>query len=147
MKQLCGFVGSKALLFCVDYTRLIDTAEHMGYTYDVTGIVPLVTGSIDTILMAQTAAIAATSLGIDSLFTNGVSRLNLHQKSLPIGLQAYTPAWSCSDAWCRWVTRSCPQFLPSRECSSKKSRPSLLIRYHISRWPEETSCVAQSEKP
>ena len=27
IKQLCGYVGSKGLVFCVDYTRIIDTAE------------------------------------------------------------------------------------------------------------------------
>ena len=74
MKQLCGYAGSKLLLFCVDYNRLTATAAHLGHTYTEEGIVPFVTGSIDTMLVAQTAAIAAKSLGIDSLFTNGVHR-------------------------------------------------------------------------
>ena len=74
IKQLCGYVGSKGLVFCVDYTRIIDAAEHLGHSFSAEGTTSFVTGSIDTILVAQTAAIAAQSLGIDSLFTNGIHR-------------------------------------------------------------------------
>jgi nitroreductase len=74
MRQLCGYAGSNLLLFCVDYNRLTATAEHLGHTYTEGGVVSFVTGSTDTILAAQTAAIAAKSLGIDSLFTNGIHR-------------------------------------------------------------------------
>ena len=74
MKKLCGFQGSKALVFCVDYNRVIDAAAHLGHTFSADGVVPFVTGSTDTILAAQTAALAARSLGIDTLFTNGIHR-------------------------------------------------------------------------
>ncbi len=74
IKQLCGYTGSKALLYCVDYNRITDTAAHMGHSFDPSGIVSFVTGAVDTMLAAQTAAVAACSLGIDSLFTNGVHR-------------------------------------------------------------------------
>jgi hypothetical protein len=74
MKQLSGFQGSAGLVFCVDYNRIMDTAAHLGHPFTAEGVVPFVTGSTDTILAAQTAAIAARSLGIDSLFTNGVHR-------------------------------------------------------------------------
>jgi len=74
MKKLSGFVGSKTLVFCIDYNRIIETAEHLGHKFSVDSIVPFVTGSTDAILAAQTAAIAAKSLGIDSLFTNGIHR-------------------------------------------------------------------------
>ena len=77
MQKLCGFQGSRALVFCVDYNRISDTATHLGHAFSADGIVPFVTGSIDTILAAQTAAIAARSLGIDSLFTNGIHRGNM----------------------------------------------------------------------
>lgn len=79
MKQLCGYAGSKLLLFCVDYNRLTATAEHLGHTYTEGGTVAFVTGSTDTILAAQTAAIAAKSLGVDSLFTNGVHRGDMNR--------------------------------------------------------------------
>jgi len=76
LKQL--FYGSnKGLVFCVDFNRLIDTAKHIGYEYDPKNIRLFITGSIDTILAAQTAAIAAKSLGIDSIFTNSVHRAKM----------------------------------------------------------------------
>ena len=62
------------LLFCVDYNRIIDTAEYLGYSYKIGGTREFITGSTDTILAAQTAVIAAKSLGIDSLVTNSVHR-------------------------------------------------------------------------
>ncbi len=73
MRQL-GYVGSKVLVFCVDYTRLFVLADACGYVYKKIGMEDFITGSTDTILAAQTAAIAAKSLGIDSLFTNCVHR-------------------------------------------------------------------------
>ncbi len=77
MKAYLDYAGSKALIFCVDYTRLVDTAAHLGRSYACGGLQNFITGSMDTILAAQTAAIAARSLGIDSLFTNSVHRHDL----------------------------------------------------------------------
>lgn len=77
MEELCGYQGSRALLFCVDYNRLINLAKRLGHEYNPDGMISFVTGSMDTILAAQTAAIAARSLGIDSLFTNGIHRKNI----------------------------------------------------------------------
>lgn len=74
MMKLCGYSGSRLLLFCVDYTRLSDVAHHMGHEFDRKDFTGFITGSTDTILAAQTAAIAAKSLGLDSLFTNGIHR-------------------------------------------------------------------------
>ncbi len=79
MREYLSYVGSKALLFCVDFTRIADTAALLGHPYEVPEILGFITGSSDTILAAQTAAIAAKSLGIDSLFTNSVHRLDLRQ--------------------------------------------------------------------
>jgi nitroreductase len=78
------------LLYCADHTRLIDTARHLGYEHYADNIEAFITSSTNTILAAQTAVIAAKSLGIDSLLTNGIHRgdmeriwtiLNLPQKS------------------------------------------------------------------
>ena len=77
MREYLQYVGSKALIFCVDYTRLNATAEYLGYPYELNGFIDFITGSTDTILAAQTAAIAAKSLGIDSLFTNSIHRKDL----------------------------------------------------------------------
>jgi hypothetical protein len=72
-----GYVGSKALIFCVDYNRIIDTAEYLGKSFQSKDIVSFITGSVDTVLASQTAAIAAKSLGIDSMFTNCIHRVPL----------------------------------------------------------------------
>ncbi|MDA8123724.1 MAG: nitroreductase [Deltaproteobacteria bacterium] len=74
MRHLCGYAGDRLLVFCVDFTRIIDLARHLGHEFTVPDIAGFVTGSTDTILAAQTACIAARSLGIDSLFTNGIHR-------------------------------------------------------------------------
>jgi len=74
MKKLCGYSGSRLLLYCVDYTRLSDVAHHMGHKFDRKDLMGLIVGSTDTILAAQTAVIAAKSMGIDSLFTNQIHR-------------------------------------------------------------------------
>lgn len=74
MKECLGYEGSKALIFCVDYNRIVNTAKHMNHTFQVEDIIAFITGSVDTTLAAQTAAIAAKSLGIDSLFTNSIHR-------------------------------------------------------------------------
>lgn len=79
MKQI-GYVGSVMLVFCVDFNRVIDTAEYLGFQYKHgTSIVDFTTGSTDTILAAQTAAITAKSLGIDSFFSNCVHRGNINR--------------------------------------------------------------------
>ncbi|MHA1126650.1 MAG: nitroreductase family protein [Candidatus Heimdallarchaeota archaeon] len=64
----------KGLLFCVDYNRIIDMAAHTKNDFEVIGVRAFITGSTDTILVAQTATLAAKSLGIDSLHTNSIHR-------------------------------------------------------------------------
>ena len=73
-EELTGYVGSATLIYCVDYTRITDMAEHLNCTFENDPVHAFVTGSTDTILAAQTAVIAARSLGIDSLLTNGIHR-------------------------------------------------------------------------
>ncbi len=86
MKLLCGYAGDRLLVFCVDFTRIMDLAAYLGHSFDVGGIIGFVTGSTDTILAAQTACIAAKSLGIDSLFTNGIHRGDLTRVYRILGL-------------------------------------------------------------
>ncbi|MCL5260151.1 MAG: nitroreductase family protein [Gammaproteobacteria bacterium] len=69
MHQLSEYIGDVLLIFCVDFTRLIELAKHLNHEFDVSDAIGFVTGSTDTIMAAQTACIAAKSLGIDSLFT------------------------------------------------------------------------------
>jgi nitroreductase len=72
--KLTGYRGSHLLLYCLDYTRVSDSAAHLGYRFEGTDMESFVTGSTNTILAAQTAVIAAKSLGVDSLLTNGIHR-------------------------------------------------------------------------
>ena len=87
------FEGSKALLFCVDYNRMVDAAEYLNLSFhgNEKGIIAFITGTIDTILAAQTAAITARSLGIDYLFTNSIHAQNLDRIYKQFGL----PEKSC----------------------------------------------------
>ncbi len=77
IKNEFAYEGSKALLFCVDYTRIYDMAGALEKEFDAEGILSFITGATDTFLAAQTAAIAARSLGIDSLFTNSIYRRDI----------------------------------------------------------------------
>jgi nitroreductase len=74
IKDVSTYQSNCMLLYCVDYTRLKASAESMGYPYFPDNIVNFVTASINTALAAQTAAIAARSLGLDYLITNGIHR-------------------------------------------------------------------------
>ncbi len=74
MKEVCTYQGSCMLLYCVDFNRLKASAEHLGYSYFPDNLTAFVTASINASLAVQTAAIAARSLGIDYLITNGIHR-------------------------------------------------------------------------
>lgn len=75
-----------ALIFCVDLNRIMDTAELLGHTFDANGLQTFITGSTDASLAAQTAAIAAKSIGIDCKFTNGIHRKPLGDVFSAFGL-------------------------------------------------------------
>lgn len=74
MQQVCTYRGSCMLLYCVDYNRLKASAEHLEHPYVPDSIVHLITAGINTAFAAQTAVIAAQSLGVDCLTTNGIHR-------------------------------------------------------------------------
>ncbi|HEX3052781.1 MAG TPA: hypothetical protein VHP83_19135 [Aggregatilineaceae bacterium] len=91
MRELLAYQGSCALVFCVDFTRIMASARHLGHRFDNDDIIGFLTGTIDTILAAQTAVIAAKSLGIDSLITNA-----LHRKPLDVVYKTLNlPETSC----------------------------------------------------
>jgi nitroreductase len=93
MRELIGYEGSRALVFCVDFMRIRMTGERLGYMYDGTGIINFITGTVDASLAVQNAVVAAKSLGIDSLITNGLHRNNLDTvyKSLNLPEEACFP--------------------------------------------------------
>jgi nitroreductase len=74
IQKLTGYRGNCLLLYCSDHTRLADTAKYLGDPFNPVNMEAFVTSSTNTILAAQTAVIAARSLGIDSLLTNGIHR-------------------------------------------------------------------------
>jgi len=74
IKQVCTYSGPRMLLFCADYNRLEATAAHLGLPYNPDTVADFVTSTVNTALAAQTAVVAARSLGIDSLMTNGIHR-------------------------------------------------------------------------
>lgn len=74
VRKLTTYGGNCLFLFCADYNRLLDVAQHLGHEYHADNIEAFVTSSTNTILAAQTAVIAAKSMGIDSLLTNGIHR-------------------------------------------------------------------------
>ena len=74
MAGLIGYRASHALVFCVDLHRLEQLAARLGRAYDDDNVIGFVTAAMDTSFAAQTAVIAARSLGIDSLITNGLHR-------------------------------------------------------------------------
>lgn len=74
MKNVCGYQSSALLLYCIDTNRMTDLACHLGCRFSVDPAWLGTTGAVDTIMAAQTAVLAAQSLGIDSLFTNGIHR-------------------------------------------------------------------------
>ncbi len=74
MKAVCTYQGSCMLLYCVDFNRLKASAEELEHPYFPDNITSFVTASVNTALAAQTAVIAARSLGVDSLLTNGIHR-------------------------------------------------------------------------
>jgi len=84
--KLTGYRGSCLLLYCLDYTRVFDAAAHLGYRFPGANLESFVTGSTNTILAAQTAVIAAKSLGVDSLLTNGVHRGDMQRVWDTLGL-------------------------------------------------------------
>ncbi len=74
MQQVCTYQGSCMLLYCVGFNRLKASAEHLGYSYFPDNMETLVTATVNVGLAVQAAAIAARSLGIDYLITNGIHR-------------------------------------------------------------------------
>ncbi len=90
VKAVTTYSATCMLLFCADYNRLLDVAAHLGHPFYADNLEAFVTASTNAVLAAQTAVIAAKSMGIDSLLTNGIHRgdiqrlwslLNLPQQS------------------------------------------------------------------
>ncbi|MFW9828979.1 MAG: nitroreductase family protein [Candidatus Thorarchaeota archaeon] len=82
------FGGNKALVFLVDFNRWFDLARHLGYNIEesVDGMRGFTISSMDAMLAAQSAAIAAKSLGLGTLFTTKLHRQDLFEVYKFLGL-------------------------------------------------------------
>jgi nitroreductase len=85
-RKVCGYAGSCTLVYFLDYNRTIATAKRLNMEFTPNDMEWFVTGSTNTMLAAQTAVIAAKSMGIDSLLTNGVHRGDMERFSQMLGL-------------------------------------------------------------
>ena len=74
IQKLTGYRSTCLLLYCADHTRAADMAKHLDDPFNPINMEAFVTSSTNTALAAQTAVIAARSMGIDSLLTNGIHR-------------------------------------------------------------------------
>lgn len=75
--RLVQYQAPVLLVYCLDYCRIVDLAHHLGADFPADSMMMFLAGVADTLLAAQTAAIAARSLEIDSLFTNAIHRVPL----------------------------------------------------------------------
>jgi FMN reductase [NAD(P)H] len=86
MQELLGYQAGLALIFCNDTTRLDDLAKSLGTDYPLNPTSRLATGIFDAACAAQNAALAATSLGWGTLFTNCLHRGELRRSWRILGL-------------------------------------------------------------
>lgn len=76
----CGASSPVAFVFCADFNRINDIGEYLGYQSDYDNLFDLMTAHTDAVIAAQTAVIAASSLGVSSLYTNSIH--NADRKNL-----------------------------------------------------------------
>ena len=81
-----GGSGAAALIFCVDFNRLIDLSRAVGSPWLPESTQAFLTGSTDTILAAQTACISAADMGFGTLFTNSLHRKDIDEVFDILGL-------------------------------------------------------------
>ncbi len=86
MRRVCGYESDRLIVYCVDFNRIDTVGRSLGYTKPCVDFVQFLTAAIDTSLVAQTAALAARSLGVDSLFTNGIHRAPMDTVFSVLGL-------------------------------------------------------------
>lgn len=70
-----------AIVYCLDYNRVIATANHMGHEYipGTNNWYDIISGVFDVSALAQTAVIAAAAMGVDTVITNSVLRQNQNE--------------------------------------------------------------------
>jgi nitroreductase len=86
MRSVCGYQGGCTLVYCADHSRMKALAAALGHTYEPRTVAEFLNATINTVLAAQTAVVAAKSLGIDSLITNGLHRGDIERHWELLGL-------------------------------------------------------------
>ena len=129
--------ANKGLLYCVDFNRIIDAAKYLDHTFASNNLRFFITGTTDTILAAQTAAIAAKSLSIDSLFTNSI-----HREEIDIVFEDF----NLPETFCFPLIALCLGY-PSKEPECLKGRLTGLGVVHHNKYhrltPEELEILVQ----
>jgi len=74
MEKICGYRGSRTLVFLADVNRHNSCGEYLGKKFPAPGFSYFMMAVSDAILAAQNAVVAARSLGIDSLVNTGIHR-------------------------------------------------------------------------
>lgn len=142
MREVCQYAGGAALVFCVDLNKMHTLAERMGYQHRYDSNCQFLSAGVDCILAAQTAVIAAKSLGIDSLLTNGVHRGDVSRVFRILDL----PARECFPlvAIVLGYPTSEPTYQKGRLCG-----PGVIHygRYHALTEEEADAIVAQYDDP
>jgi nitroreductase len=79
IKKLVANKGpARCCVYCIDYTRTIDAMKLLGHDYiPPSSWYHMFADLYDVYAFAQTSVIAAKSMGIDSLITNGIFRVNM----------------------------------------------------------------------
>jgi nitroreductase len=72
LAEALHLAGSHAFVFCVDFHRTHRLAERLGRSADTCYLMQLVTASIDVAMLAQSAIVAAQSLGVATWITNEI---------------------------------------------------------------------------
>ena len=68
----CGVRAPVALLFCADYNRVYAMADALGYQATYDNLFYYLTAHTDAVIASQTAVMAATALGLGTMFTNSI---------------------------------------------------------------------------
>lgn len=77
MRELAFYEAANCLIYCIDFTRMDDAYRRLNLPVLPHYVNLFLAAAVDTGLAAQNAALAASSLGLGSLFSNSIHRTPL----------------------------------------------------------------------
>ncbi|MCL2775811.1 MAG: hypothetical protein FWD71_21060 [Oscillospiraceae bacterium] len=88
IKKLVANTGNaRCCIFCIDHTRTVAAMKLLGHDYTpVSSWCYLLADLYNVYALAQTSVIAAKSMGIDSLVTNGIFRVDINEAKKSLNL-------------------------------------------------------------